>query len=78
MVETAILRPVVLLPVAAEHWAMDDVHAVLVHEFAHVSRHDLLINLIGDVASALYWCNPAVWVAVGRLKAESESACDDR
>jgi beta-lactamase regulating signal transducer with metallopeptidase domain len=73
-----ILRPVVLLPVAAERWATGDVHAVLVHEIAHVSRHDCLINLISDVASAVYWCNPAAWFAVARLKAESESACDDR
>jgi len=71
-------RPVVLLPTAAETWPEADFKAVLMHELAHVARRDCLLNLSGDVAKAVYWCNPFVHLAVRRMRAESEMACDDR
>lgn len=71
-------RPVVLLPAAAENWAEADFNAVLTHELGHVARGDGLLNLCGDVAKAIYWCNPFVHLAVRRMRAESERACDDR
>ena len=73
-----ILRPVVLLPTAAETWTEADVVAVLFHEVGHVARRDCLVNLLADVATTIYWCNPILRVAVRRLRAESERACDDR
>jgi beta-lactamase regulating signal transducer with metallopeptidase domain len=73
-----VLRPVVLLPAAAERWSDADARAVLAHELGHVARADGLTNLVADVARAVYWCNPALAFAVRRLRAESEHACDDR
>jgi hypothetical protein len=34
--------------------------------------------LLGDFASALYWCNPLVWLLTRRQTMERERACDDR
>jgi beta-lactamase regulating signal transducer with metallopeptidase domain len=73
-----VLRPMVLLPAAAESWADADLLAVLVHELGHVSRRDPLLNFLADLAATIYWCNPAVHLAVRRMRAESETACDDR
>ncbi len=73
-----VLRPVVLLPVAADVWPPADLWAVLVHELEHVARRDGVLNLLGDVAAIVYWCNPAVRAAVRRMRAESEGACDER
>jgi hypothetical protein len=50
---------------------------VLLHEMAHLRRADLVPHLIAQVATALYWFNPLVWMAGRRLRAESERACDD-
>ena len=71
-------RPTVLLPAAAEAW--DDSHRrdVLVHELAHVARHDWLAQLGARVVCALYWFHPLAWIAARRLVLEAERACDDR
>lgn len=73
-----VIHPVVLLPTAAQTWKDADLTAVLVHELAHAARRDCLINRLVDLAVVLYWCNPVVRVAAGRVRAESERACDDR
>lgn len=72
-----ILRPVILLPNAADAWPDDRRQAVLMHELAHVRRRDCLALLIAQLAMALYWFNPLVWLAWRRLLNESERACDD-
>jgi soluble lytic murein transglycosylase-like protein len=51
--------------------------AVLRHELAHVRRGDALVLALAEVTKALQWFNPLVWLAVKRLRAESERACDD-
>ena len=73
-----VLRPVVLLPATASEWAAADLDTVLAHEIGHVRRRDGVFNLCGDLARAIYWCNPLVHLAVRCLRAESERACDDR
>jgi hypothetical protein len=42
-----------------------------------VRRGDPLVVVLAEAAKALQWFNPLVWVAVKRLRAESERACDD-
>lgn len=70
-------RPAVILPVQAETWSSDRLHAVLLHEMAHVKRRDVQFGTLAHVASVVYWFNPLVWVALKRLYVERERACDD-
>jgi len=72
-----LLRPVVVLPPESDGWSAQRREAVLLHELAHVRRHDVLVHLSSRVISALYWFHPLVWFAAHRLRAESERACDD-
>lgn len=72
-----IFRPVVLLPADAETWPHSRLEAVLLHELAHVRRHDSLTQLASLVVCALYWPNPLVWLAAARLRREAETAADD-
>jgi TonB family protein len=72
-----LVRPLILLPETAAGWQEERLDLVLRHESAHVSRMDTLSQLIGDIASALYWPLPWVWLASRRLRTEAELACDD-
>lgn len=73
-----VLHPRILLPAAHRAWPADRMEAVLLHELAHVRRHDCLTQLVAGTACALHWFNPLAWMALGRLRLEAEHACDDR
>ncbi len=69
--------PVVLLPSSARNWTAERMRLVLGHEFAHVVRRDTLGCALAELACALYWPHPLVWLAAARLRQECEQACDD-
>lgn len=71
------LRPLVMLPSAAADWQEDRRRIVLSHELAHIARHDWFLQVCAELARAVYWFHPLVWVAGERLRQESEFACDD-
>jgi TonB family protein len=70
-------HPCVLLPLHARDWSPDRIRVVLAHEVAHIRRHDWAVQLAAEIARALCWFNPVVWIACTRLRHESEQACDD-
>ncbi|HEX4469994.1 MAG TPA: M56 family metallopeptidase [Gemmatimonadaceae bacterium] len=72
-----ILRPMILLPREADEWSQARRELVLRHELAHITRHDVLTQVLARVVRALYWPNPLVWFAEGSLRHECEQACDD-
>jgi beta-lactamase regulating signal transducer with metallopeptidase domain len=72
-----VLQPVVWLPADAERWDGERRTVVLAHELAHVKRRDAVTQWIANLALALHWFNPLVWLAVRQLRAERERACDD-
>jgi beta-lactamase regulating signal transducer with metallopeptidase domain len=71
------LRPVVLLPVNAASWSPERRRIVLLHELLHLKQNDWLMQMLAQIACAVYWFNPLTWVAVKRLYVERERACDD-
>ena len=72
-----ILRPTIVFPADCRNWTLDRRRAVLLHELAHVRRHDLIGHTLARIACAVYWFHPLVWTAAKRLRSESERACDD-
>jgi TonB family protein len=72
-----IFRPVIVLPSGAADWPEDRRRIVLSHELAHIARNDWLLQICAELAPAIYWFHPLVWLAAARLRQESERACDD-
>src|SRR6266700_559232 len=72
------LRPVVLVPVGAlGGLPAEHVEVLLLHELAHIRRHDYLINILQSAAESLLFYHPAVWWVSGHIRAEREQCCDD-
>ena len=72
-----VVRPRILLPAEARRWSREQRRFVLLHELGHVARRDSAGLFGAAVLCALYWANPAVWLAAERLRREQEHACDD-
>jgi beta-lactamase regulating signal transducer with metallopeptidase domain len=70
-------RPVVLLPPDTSGWERGRLHSVLRHELGHVKRRDCLTQGFANLACALFWFNPLVWLAARQMRRERERACDD-
>lgn len=70
-------RPVVLVPSEVHDWSRQRQEAVLLHELAHVRRFDFVSQMLAEVACALYWFNPLVWLGARAMRAEAELAADD-
>ena len=71
------IRPCLLLPEGMfDTLEQREARLVLLHEFFHIRRRDVLVNWISVLALALHWFNPLAWVALRRLRADQELACD--
>ena len=68
----------VLLPShLVESLEPSEVDQISLHELAHLLRNDDWTNGLQRVISALFFFNPAVWLAARQMDIEREVACDD-
>lgn len=71
-------RPVILLPLGLlTQLPREQLEALLLHELAHIRRHDYLVNLLQSVFRHLLFFNPAVLWICRQIDQERENACDD-
>lgn len=70
-------RPRLLLPRGFDTWDKDKLRSVLLHELAHLQRHDPLALWLAQAVKALHWFNPLAWLTFRQLRADQERACDD-
>ncbi|SKB81934.1 M56 family metallopeptidase [Dyadobacter psychrophilus] len=73
-----IFRPVIIVPLGfLTSLPQDQVEAILLHELAHVRRHDYLVNLLQSLGENLYFFNPAFLWLSALMRMERENCCDD-
>ena len=70
------VRPVVLVPATLLNLPQDQFRALLLHELAHVRRHDWLINGALVICETLWFFHPAMWWLGRRIRKEREALCD--
>ena len=73
---TGLFRRTVLLPDEAVDWSHAQRRLVLLHELGHFRRGDLWTHALGQIACAVHWFNPFVWLLHRHLAVEREFACD--
>ena len=72
-----IVRPLILFPAAAlAGWSPDQIEMALLHELAHVRRHDNAVNLLQRLVESALFFHPAVWIVSRWVRLEREQCCD--
>jgi len=72
------LKPVILVPMGLiAGLPAGQVEAILLHELAHIRRHDYVVNLIQTVAETIFCFNPGLLWISSVLRDERENCCDD-
>jgi len=72
------IKPAVLLPASALlHLSPESLEAILVHELAHVARHDFVVNLLQSIVEVLFFYHPAIWWLSRQVRELREYCCDD-
>jgi bla regulator protein blaR1 len=72
------IRPVILMPVGLlSGLPAGQVEAILLHELAHIRRHDYFTNVLQRSVETLLFYNPAVWWISRVIRTERENCCDD-
>jgi GWxTD domain-containing protein len=72
------VRPLILMPVGMlAGLSTTQTESILLHELAHIQRHDYLINTLQRCAEGLLFYHPAVWWISAVIRREREHCCDD-
>jgi beta-lactamase regulating signal transducer with metallopeptidase domain len=73
-----VIRPVIVLPAhGCDELTDDELRSLVLHECAHVARHDNLATILQAFATSLLWFHPLVWFASRALTVTREEACDE-
>jgi beta-lactamase regulating signal transducer with metallopeptidase domain len=72
------LKPVILIPIASiNHLSAQQLEAVILHELAHIKRHDYLLNIILSIIDLGLFFNPFTRLITKSVSKERENSCDD-
>lgn len=73
---TVSFRPKLLLPANMEKADESELRYAILHELTHYRRADHLMRIVMNALKAVWWFNPAVWLADRRITIDMETACD--
>ncbi len=72
------LKPIILLPVGMiSGLSPGQVETILLHELAHIRRHDFAINFIQSVIEVVFFFHPLVWIISSQIRSDRELCCDE-
>lgn len=72
------LRPIILLPSdSINQLEPSEAEMIIAHELSHVKRCDAILTLFTELAKAIHWFNPFVYVADKKVRQSIELATDE-
>ncbi len=72
------VKPIILLPAATmAQLSPEQLETILLHELAHIKRHDYLVNILQTVVETILFFNPFTWLISANIRHEREHCCDD-
>ncbi len=72
------LRPAVIIPSSLlSGLTHEQMEAILLHELAHIKRHDYLLNIFQRVIEIFLFYHPVTWVLSSYISGQREKCCDD-
>jgi hypothetical protein len=72
------MKPIILLPVASiNHLSISQVESIIMHELAHIKRHDYLVNILVSLVETILFFNPFAHLLSKQVRKECELCCDD-
>ena len=72
-----ILKPVILMPKKTDWENSQQLKYVLLHEYTHICRFDMVTKLIAALALCIHWFNPFVWAMYILFNRDIELSCDE-
>lgn len=72
-----LLKHWIILPKYTLNWSEEKISMILMHELAHIKRHDTVWFIFSIIMTSLYWINPIAWSLRKNYILDSEKICDD-
>lgn len=72
-----ILKPVILMPKKTDWENRQQLEYVLLHEYTHICRFDMVTKLFAALALCIHWFNPFVWAMYILFNRDIELSCDE-
>ena len=73
-----VFRPKIVLPASLlDRLSAEQLTEVLIHELAHIVRHDQIVNMLQILGGVLFWAHPLVLIVIRRLAQAREEICDN-
>ena len=72
-----IISPVILMPENTDWSNKQQLQYILLHEYVHICRLDMMVKLIATLALCIHWFNPVVWAMYIFLNRDIELSCDE-
>ncbi len=73
-----VTRPMILMPASAlSGLTSAELELIVMHELAHVRRHDMWFLMMQRIAEAVLFFNPFLWILSRRVSLLREYACDE-
>jgi len=73
-----IIKPKIIIPTTFDLTDKNSLDYILMHEFIHVKRFDILLKAVLNIIVCYYWYNPLIWTMYILCNRDIELACDEK